>query len=241
MKIENRTNWKTADLRAIARKIAAAELNAKQRRSVTVVFNACRHQKYQRDAHGYCSTSGIAYLSGGFARGKYVGSLRVDSYIQPNTIFIHMPTAFDTLNEIETLDFCSTVAHEFAHVRTRKCGQAVEIAMRKSVPYGMWSRLSESARGKQRTLYAWALSMPLRKESESQPADKPAPVAVAATPAAAGPTLIERRAAKAAATLARWEAELDRRERAVKRAKRKVSAARRRVAYYAKRETVAAG
>ena len=193
-----------------------------------------------RSTRGYCSTSGEVYLYGGFARNHYVGSLRVDSYIAPNTVFIHMPTAFDSLNEIETLDFCSTVAHEFAHVRTRKHGPAVEIAMRKSVPYGMWSRLSADAREKQRALYGWALSMPLRKD-DAEPAEAPSPAPVAAKPATAGPSLIERRAAKAAATLARWQAELERRERAVKRARRKVAAARRRAAYYTKRQTAPAG
>jgi hypothetical protein len=89
------------------------------------------------------------------------------------------------------------------------------------------------------------VGLPLRKKKAvvgpvAAP-EKPEPFqeapAVAAT--VAGPrTLIRDRAAKAAASLARWEAELVRREKAVKRAKRKVSAARRKAAYYAKKTGV---
>lgn len=231
MRIINKTNWKTADLRAIISRIAKTELTAAQRKTLVVEINGCRNQRATDPADAYWNdswsfTSGWAWWAGSRA----------------GTIAIHMPTRWN-LNGRERVGLCSTIAHEMAHIRTRKGGPAVERAMRTSVPYGSINRMTEKGAAAQLALYAWVHEMPIRRADAKPAAAPPAPqpAAAAATTATASPTLIERRAAKAAATLARWESELARRERAVKRARRKVAESRRRVAYYQKRREAGAG
>lgn len=231
MRIFNRTSWKTSDLRAIVSRIAKTELTAAQRKNLWCEIRVCRNQRATDPADAYWNdswsfTSGQAFLHGP----------------RSETIVIYMPTRWN-LNGRERVGLCSTIAHEMAHIRTRKSGPAVERAMRTSVPYGNIDRMTEKGAAAQLALYAWVHEMPIRRADAKPAAAPPAPqpAAAAATTATASPALIERRAAKAAATLARWESELARRERAVKRARRKVAESRRRVAYYQKRREAGAG
>lgn len=224
--VSNKTCWRTEDLWGFLRPLVIAELEKAKWKGLTVYFQPGRGQRrstWRADVE-WCGTSG-------YADWRF------------NTITINLPTVFDELNQREKVDLASTIAHELWHINTRRGGKAVEIALRKSVRYGRPKTAEGQA--KQAEHYAWAAALPLRKKAAVvvPVADAPAgpePVtapAVAAT--VAGPRrLIQDRAAKAAAALARWEAELVRREKAVKRAKRKVSAARRKAAYYAKKTGV---
>lgn len=225
IKFENNTCWHDADLWGFLRPLVIAELEKPKWAGLKVTFQARRNQRRVawRANVRWCGTSGHAVW--GWDR----------------SIVINVPTVFESLNEREKIDLASTIAHELWHINARRGGHAVEVSLRKSVKYGRPK--TEDGQAKQAEFYAWAAALPLRKRAAvaavEAPAD-PEPVtapAVAAT--VAGPRrLIQDRAAKAAAALARWEAELVRREKAVKRAKRKVSAARRKAAYYAKKTGV---
>lgn len=219
MQLTNNTAWSTADLRAIVSRIAKTELDARHRKAARITFAPSKHQRMERDRRGYCSTSGYVFMRDGYCARRRLAA-------EKNSVFISMPTVFDTLNERERIDLCVTIAHEFAHIRTQARGPAAERAMRSSIPYGRPK--GDEAKAAQAMLYAWVLAMPLRKKS----AVEPAPAAAIEEPPPAAKPLIARRAEKAAATVAKWEAELSRRERAVKRAKAKLAKARRRVAYY---------
>lgn len=226
--VSNKTCWLTEDLWGFLRPLVVAELEKAKWKDLTVYFQPGRGQRrstWRADVE-WCGTSG-------YADWRF------------NVITINLPTVFEELNEREKIDLASTIAHELWHINTRRGGKAVEIALRKSVRYGRPK--TEDGQAKQAEFYAWAAALPLRKrtavvapataEAATVEPEPQAESALAAT--AAGPrTLILDRAAKAAAALARWEAELVRREKAVKRAKRKVSAARRKAAYYAKKTAV---
>lgn len=228
IKFENNTCWHDADLWGFLRPLVIAELEKPKWAGLKVTFQARRNQRRVawRASVRWCGASGHAYW--GWDR----------------SIVINVPTVFESLNEREKIDLASTIAHELWHINARRGGHAVEVSLRKSVKYGRPK--TEDGQAKQAEFYAWAAALPLRKRAavtasanaEAATAE-PEPQAHALAATVAGPrTLILDRAAKAAAALARWEAELVRREKAVKRAKRKVSAARRKAAYYAKKTGV---
>lgn len=207
----NKTCWRDDDLWGFLRPLVLAELDKPKRFGLRVTFQPGRGQvrRVWRSTEAWAGTSGYAWWS-------------------RHEITINVPTIFESLNEREKIDVATTIAHELWHIDRNRGGRAVEVALRKSVRYGRPK--TEEGQRKQTEFYAWAATLPLRKK-------KAVVAAVAAT--VAGPRrLIQDRAAKAAADLARWEAELVRREKAVKRAKRKLAAARRKAAYYAKKTGV---
>lgn len=219
----NNTCWHDDDLWAFLRPCVEAELDKRKWHGLRVTFQPRRGQRRTawRAATAWCASSGMAYW------GRH-------------HIVINVPTKFDELNDREKIDLATVISHELWHVNTGRGGNAVEISLRKSVKYGR----PKTAEGQasQAEYYAWAAKLPLRKAgvvSTVREAVEPEPaLASAATVAAPRRSLVETRAAKAAADLSRWEAELVRREKAVRRARRRVSAARRKVGYYAKKTAV---
>lgn len=222
IRFTNNTCWNDDDLWGFLRPCVEAELERHKWERLSITFQPRRGQrrtKWRSDV-SWCATSGMAY---------WVGC----------RIVINTPTKYDELNEREKIDLATVISHELWHINTGRGGKAVEIALRKSVKYGRPKTADGQAA--QEEYYSWAAKLPLRKagvvatvrEAVAAPA-----LASAATVAAPRRSLVETRAAKAAADLSRWEAELVRREKAVRRARRKVSAARRKVDYYAKKTAV---
>lgn len=223
--VSNRTCWKTEDLWGFLRPLVIRELEKHRWKGLTVIFQPGRSQRrsqWRSPGKPCCYSSGWADWS-------------------INEVTINLPTKFDELNAREKTDLAVVIAHELWHINTRRGGKSVELALRKSVKYGR----PKTPEGQQQQAehYAWAAALPLRKRTavtvvpvaaEPEPQATPTLAATVAAPR----RLIQDRAAKAAAALARWEAELVRREKAVKRAKRKLAAARRKAAYYAKKTAV---
>lgn len=223
IKFVNNTCWRDEDLWGFLRPCVEAELDKRKWFGLRITFQPRRGQRRTawRATEAWCASSGMAYW------GRH-------------EIVVNVPTRYDSLNEREKVDIAAVISHELWHINTARGGKAVEIALRKSVRYGRPKTADGQAA--QEEHYSWAAALPLRKAgvvAAVRDAVEPEPtLASAATVAAPRRSLVETRAAKAAADLARWEAELIRREKAVRRARRKVSAARRKAAYYAKKTAV---
>lgn len=102
MKIDNRTHWNTAHLRAIITRVAIDELDPAQRRHVTV------RVVYGKNGRG---SSGVAY-------GRSLAVVRVASG-NPTWRTKHgVPEP-----PVDKVDFAGTVAHELAHLRGVKHSQ----------------------------------------------------------------------------------------------------------------------
>jgi hypothetical protein len=151
MKVDNKTDWRTDQLKAIIMRVAKEELDPKKAKRVTIqVYYTKRRARVviKKDAegnvlrddsghpihhriyedHGSC---GYAYLRGFWCR---VGLGR------------------DT---VDKPDFAKVVAHEFAHLRGMRHGAAMNCKRYKRVPG-------------YRDFYAWANDMPLEKKPKKE-------------------------------------------------------------------------
>lgn len=154
MKIVNDTQWKTSHLRAIASRIASAELEPEERRKLVVTFT---HELATDCCSGFASYTTYRCT---------VRMPRTAPHAEENRTWIY--------------DLAAVTAHEIAHCH----GQKGERWMRSSVRYGhaglgRRSYGGEERRLKTRKFYAWVFSMPLDRKDAPKKKEGKTPLDIA--------------------------------------------------------------